>query len=92
MQAHVGASEVQMVLAGLPISWIVEGTGSDENEVRAAFGFAEHVRTAVRTEAAMHDVAAVGDAAEATRLSLDGDGLAGEANVYGRTTGADVLA
>src|SRR5580704_3660525 len=71
---------------------IVERAGTHENQVRAGFRGAEEVRAAALAEAAMRDVAAVGDHAVVARFALDLQRRAREADIYRGATRADVLA
>jgi succinate-semialdehyde dehydrogenase / glutarate-semialdehyde dehydrogenase len=60
--------------------------------VGSGFGFAEHGRTAGRTETSVHDVATLGNAPVVAQTPLNLHGVCGETDVYGGIPGSQVLA
>jgi len=71
---------------------VVKRAAAYKYQVRAHFGLAEHLRATYRTEPAVHDVAAVGNAAVVAQLARHGNRNAREAGIDSATAGSQILA
>ena len=60
---------------------IIESAGPDENEMGSSLGFAEYLRSAPRTKAPVHRVAAVGNTGKVAKLTFHADRGTGETDI-----------
>src|ERR1700722_9108684 len=70
---------------------IVQRANANKNQMWPRFCLAEQMHPATRAEAAMHDIAAVGNAAIVTSLAAHAEGFSAKARVDRSTASADVL-
>ena len=92
MAAQLGACAVQMRHGRRGDLWRIQGTGTNEEQVRTRLSRTEHRGSTHRAKAPMHDVAAVGSAPEVAQLTFDGHRITGKRCVHGGAACAEVLA
>jgi hypothetical protein len=70
---------------------IIKRPAAYKRQMRPRLSLTEYMRTALRTKPAMHNVAAVGNAAEVSQLTGTGDRAAWEAGIDRSTAGSQIL-